>query len=384
MKQTQTMMFLSLLLLFQIVFSLKNMSMSNKNSKIRSFIKKSSVKTKDLQEFCWKDTYFRNVGIIPSKCSGDKEKIGLLCYSKCPSGYSRFGFDCHQNCPSGWSDQGLFCRHAEYGRGGGYPWKFGDGFSDKGMKKRCENEHGSGKCEKNGAIYYPKCKSGYYSFGCCICRPYAPNCSALGYNSGIDLSCAKKIRIGDPKPMDCESGYVKSAGLCYKQCDEGYTGIGNICWGNAPSGWVDCGMGAAKDSLTCASIVTSQISSVVKLTINVATFGMSISANQSATAAEKSTAVIAYSSDVKKLLDFWTKNKDTFKSIMTNFNAANIIAQSLYDVLSADDGSDGLWDDITIEDVTRIVADLMSIVEPTGVASVVSEYTYPKCSKYFD
>jgi hypothetical protein len=103
--------------------------------------------------------------------------------------------DCHQACPTsaGWKDQGLFCRLAEYGRGGGYPWKFGDGFNDNGMSGRCQSDNGKGNCEKNGLMYYPKCRSGYSAFGCCICRPSAPNCGALGYNGGIDLSCAKKV-----------------------------------------------------------------------------------------------------------------------------------------------------------------------------------------------
>jgi len=93
--------------------------------------------SQSLAEFCWKDSYGRGVGAIPSVCSADRDKIGLLCYSRCPVGYSRFGFDCHQNCLSGWSNQGLFCRMAEYGRGAGYPWKFGDSLNDKDMYKRC-------------------------------------------------------------------------------------------------------------------------------------------------------------------------------------------------------------------------------------------------------
>jgi len=76
------------------------------------------------------------VGTIPSDC-GNRLKIGLLCYDHCPSGYSRFGFDCHQHCPSGWRNDGLFCRNAEYGRGGGYAWQFGDWFNDDGMRGRC-------------------------------------------------------------------------------------------------------------------------------------------------------------------------------------------------------------------------------------------------------
>lgn len=70
-------------------------------------------------------------------CPAGKDSIGLNCYDSCPSGYRRFGFDCHQNCPSGFRDDGLFCRMAEYGRGGGYPWRFQDGFNNNGMMNRC-------------------------------------------------------------------------------------------------------------------------------------------------------------------------------------------------------------------------------------------------------
>lgn len=109
-------------------------------------------------DFCWRDTKPRGVGTIPSSCSDEQEKIGLLCYKKCPDGYSVFGFDCHQKCPSGWDDQGLFCRLSEYGRGSGYPWRASDGLTNnkKKMIKRCEKDHGD--CEMYGLIAYPKCK----------------------------------------------------------------------------------------------------------------------------------------------------------------------------------------------------------------------------------
>lgn len=38
-----------------------------------------------------------------------------------------------------------------------FPWKYGDGFKDKGMYKRCEAVYGEGNWEKLGAIVYPKC-----------------------------------------------------------------------------------------------------------------------------------------------------------------------------------------------------------------------------------
>jgi hypothetical protein len=107
-------------------------------------------------DFCWLDAYGRGIGTIPSECPPDKVKIGLLCYSKCPSGYARFGFDCHQICPDGFRDDGLFCRKAEYGRGAGYPWKFGDPLNNSRMIRRCEADYGKGKCEAWGAVVYPK------------------------------------------------------------------------------------------------------------------------------------------------------------------------------------------------------------------------------------
>jgi hypothetical protein len=95
----------------------------------------------------------------------------------------------------------------------------------------------------------------------------------LGMNGGIDLSCAKKIIIGDPKSMDCPTGQIYDAGLCYIGCDTGYYGVGPVCWANGPSGWVGCGMGNAKDSKVCSETIFDQVSSVGNLALNVVTLG---------------------------------------------------------------------------------------------------------------
>lgn len=87
--------------------------------------------------FCWRDSVVRGAGTIPDACPAGREKIGLLCYDVCPSGYTRIAFDCYQTCPDGLRDDGLYCRKAEYGRGGGYAWQFGDWFNDDGMRGRC-------------------------------------------------------------------------------------------------------------------------------------------------------------------------------------------------------------------------------------------------------
>ncbi len=87
------------------------------------------------------------------------------------------------------------------------------------MRSRCQAKHGNGNCEKNGALFYPKCRPGYNNIGCCICRPHKPNCKALGMGVQFDLSCGKKIQIGKPHSPDCPLGKQKDAGLCYKRCN---------------------------------------------------------------------------------------------------------------------------------------------------------------------
>ena len=126
-------------------------------------------------------------------------------------------------------------------------------------------------------MYYPKCKPGYNAFGCCICRPPTPNCKALGYNGGLDLSCARYIKVGSPYIAECGANLQNNAGLCYKLCKTGYYGVGPVCWANAPKGWVGCGMGAASSSKACRDAILGQISSVgqaaLTIGVEVATLG---------------------------------------------------------------------------------------------------------------
>jgi hypothetical protein len=221
-------------------------------------------------EFCWKDSYGRGAGTMPQSCDAGRDRLGLLCYSQCGPNSKRVGFDCHSVCPAGMRDDGLFCRAAEYGRGAGYPWKFGDPVSNSGMFRRCEAEHGRGNCEESGAVVYPKCKAGYRAVGCCICRPAVPNCAALGMNAGVDLSCAKKVVIGDPVPGVCGTGQQRDAGLCYPNCKSGYGGAGPVCWGQCPSTHpVSCGAGCAKTQAACAQNTTDQVLSVLEVVANV-------------------------------------------------------------------------------------------------------------------
>ncbi|MDC0710793.1 hypothetical protein POL68_20115 [Stigmatella sp. ncwal1] len=120
-------------------------------------------------------------------CPYGLENSAGLCYKGCDPGYSGHATMCIPGCPSGFRDDGLYCfKPNSYGRGAGYPWKFGDSLNDSGMYRRCENDHGAGNCEKNGAIVYPKCKQNFHAVGCCVCSPDCPS-----RTTDIGISCQK-------------------------------------------------------------------------------------------------------------------------------------------------------------------------------------------------
>lgn len=122
------------------------------------------------------------------KCPYGLDYSGGLCYQKCKSGYRGEATMCVPECPSGFRDDGLYCaKPKSYGRGAGYAWKFGDPANSSKQFKRCENDHGKGKCQKSGAIVYPKCKANFHAVGCCTCSPDCP--SGM---TDIGVSCQKK------------------------------------------------------------------------------------------------------------------------------------------------------------------------------------------------
>lgn len=108
---------------------------------------------------------------------------------KCREGYYPVGPVCWQSCPTGFKDDGAFCRKPDaYTRGAGYPWKAGDKpFNYDQAKARCEKDNPQG-CEKDGLIYYPKCKPYFQKEGCCTCSPVCPP----DFGADIGVSCTKK------------------------------------------------------------------------------------------------------------------------------------------------------------------------------------------------
>jgi hypothetical protein len=96
----------------------------------------------------------------------------------CPTGWKDRGWrisgfqvktKCVKDCPDGLVEADLFgfkCRPASYNRKLPYVWSPGSSGQSK-----CEAAHGVGNCEKWGIIWYQKCRKGWYSEGCCSCKP---------------------------------------------------------------------------------------------------------------------------------------------------------------------------------------------------------------------
>ena len=356
--------------------------------------------------FCWKDSYGRGVGTIPRSCPKGKETIagGLLCYDKCSKfgDFKRFGYDCHQKCKSGWADHGLLCYRfkSTYGRGVGRipPLRCTRRSCRKIFRKKIcvcrsfKSECPSDRSDKCIGLCYQKCRSGYDRAGCNIC---AMNCKAQGYAKGAAPSCPKRMYLSPgAEGTKCASNKEKDAGLCYKRCRDSFNGVGPVCWGQPPrvdgKRWVNCGMGAAADKGTCASTIMDQVTGPLE----VAAWAASGGASGAAKTAEK----IA---KIKSQLKVNLKNKDgAAKKIMSGI--ADVIKaakkksgdavkssakKDLDEVLDMLDTASELATAIRTlmickgVDCFRTVAELLAIVDPSGIAGTAAAYAYPKCDK---
>ena len=357
-------------------------------------------------DFCWKDSYGRGVGTIPRSCPPGKETIagGLLCYDKCSKfgDFKRFGYDCHQKCKSGWADHGLLCYRfkSTYGRGVGRipPLRCKKRSCRKIFRKKIcvcrsfKSECPSDRSDKCIGLCYQKCRSGYDRAGCNIC---AMNCKAQGYARGAAPSCPKRMYLSPgAEGTKCASNKEKDAGLCYKRCRDSFNGVGPVCWGQPPrvdgKRWVGCGMGAAADKGTCASTIMDQVTGPLEVAAWVASGG--------ASGAAKTAEKIA---KIKSQLKVNLKNKDgAAKKIMSGI--ADVIKaakkksgdavkssakKDLDEVLDMLDTASELATAIRTlmickgVDCFRTVAELLAIVDPSGIAGTAAAYAYPKCDK---
>lgn len=426
-----------------VIEEVPDMPQSDINA-VMKWIKLRTIETK--LPYCYRQSYGRGVGEVlecpPGYIADETGGPVGLCYPKCKPGYQGVGPVCWQKCPEGFRDDGGFCaKPAPYGRGAGYPWKFGDkAFSLEDAKRRCEKANKQG-CEKNGAIYYPKCRKNYHNEGCCVCSPDCPS----GFGTDIGVSCTKKSYgrgVGVVRSA-CANGLEKNGALCYPKCRPGYHGEGPVCWQDCANGMQPCGAGCAKSSAECAQTTFDQVFSVAIVTANVASLGMTsggtaavgstvrmgtktvtgttrlgksmvrlaskLKSLKNAPAAKKLVAVKKriYNERTKKVVETATQMKDIYdfgtgvaqleEDYYSAF-AADFSNQTSMEINNEINRRFGpktavylkrCWGNIQLAEMSgangfQIAQDalgLVSIVDPSGVVGVVSAYTKPICGE---
>lgn len=309
-------------------------------------------------DMCWTESRTRGAGTFPNICGPNEDLDAGLCYPKCQAGYVGVGPVCWKSCPPGYRDDGTFCaKPAAYGRGAGYPWKFGDGLNLDGAKARCEKENRQG-CEKYGEIMYPKCSEGFSPAGCCICSPVCP----AGFVD-IGVSCTKPSygRGAGTVPKNCPAGKVNQAGLCYVPCPAGFNGVGPVCWANqCPNVFpIKCAAGCARTTNACIKAVVSQVTTPLEMVVNIT--GIALSGGGSAVA--KSAAVTSAKTIAKASIksQMIRKAKEMGKELLES--AAENAASTFYEAQLTGEFS---WEDL----------------DPTGVANVVKAFNKPLCKDF--
>ncbi len=318
---------------------------------------------KVLGDVCYKQTTTRGAGTIPTTCPPGTEGKDGLCYAQCRAGYRGAVTMCVPDCPAGFRDDGLHCaKGAAYGRGAGFPWVFGDALNDSGMIKRCEAQHGAGGCEKNGLVFYPKCRAGFVAVGANICSPQCPagmvdigvSCQKVTYDRGVG-----KIPV-------CAAGQVNDAGLCYSPCAGGNTGVGPVCWADAcPANFpVRCGAMCARNQDQCAKATTTMVTSPVKAVASIIGLALTAGATATATVPIENAEREAY-----KQLRIASIKKD----LLNRVKVAKQCTLSDQAALAAAQGLEAL-------ERHQSTTDVMARADPTALSAIVDAYAKPVCT----
>lgn len=206
----------------QTVFSAAYLQLVNAESQMAQAYQQSLQLQRDNNPgACWRSSYQRGVGKIPTSCDAGKEYDAGLCYSPCDSGYTGVGFVCWGSCPSGYVDIGAICSYQGLQTVGKGCCCFDIGLWDNGC---CGN-----------------CPSGWTDTGC-LCNINTPAVAKSSYTRGAGTI-----------PTTCDDGYEYEAGLCYPTCDLGYHGILTTCWSNCDGLLnTDCGAKCATSTSACS------------------------------------------------------------------------------------------------------------------------------------
>jgi len=262
-------------------------------------------------DFYWKNSYFRPIGVPQVQyCTDSTRSIdAALCYKATPAGTNCNGTNsCVDNCPSGFSAAGaLLCQKdgpltyivGNYTLPAGTIPGVGGGGNCKTTGGACRTEQydcvpGTKLCKlrttcdpvvtrcdpitqtcpggKNlsAGLCYDSCRSGYSNNAMTCtesCRD-GYSLTGLSCNQNQPTTIARKITdrgVGTIPALICTNGLVNDAGLCYQPCKPSYKGIATTCWGEAPSGYIACGAGFAKNATICGTLTASQTFAAVML-----------------------------------------------------------------------------------------------------------------------
>ena len=352
-------------------------------------------------EFCWKSSYGRGVGTIPTTCPPGKERMGFLCYDKCDkftdAQYKRGGVgDCHQKCTAGYHDHGMLCHKGNHGRGWGsshcgwYRWSavgLGEPV-DANRRQLLGNAKtklvcAGPECRKRGLdscgwLCYPPCPSSHpRKIGCNLC---GVSCSEYAGGS-VPPSCMKKVKFspGMQSPT-CSDNKEYDAGLCYNKCRDGYRGVGPVCWGQPPivngRRWVNCGFGAANSDAACGEVITSQILGPLEMVAFVASAGTSSIATTGPKSAARMAAKLSKTfkgSKVKMMQDASKSLKKSTKKTLKEMEPE--------DAAEFSSGIDTLLSSQTETEAVQAAAELAAMVDPTGVSSTIAAFAWDTCDK---
>jgi Flp pilus assembly protein TadD len=304
--------------------------------------------------YCYKGSYGRGVGTIPTACRGGKENDVGLCYKKCKEGYYGVSPVCWQRCPKGYINTGALCH------------------IDKALLT-------TGWFKKCGIFNLPlcnQCPKDYTNIGL-LCTlntpPVPPGWKGL---TGLDIIKDSYGRGVGTIPTACKGGKEYHHLLCYKSCKRGYSGFGPVCWNTCPKGYVECGAGCATSSTHCATVTADQTLSTLGLVANVLTAGASGSVTAVANVAKnagkvrqlwnkakQATKAMKNSKAFKKAKDTWDSTKNTRDTVKAGLHVRRV---------------ERLASASTEEEAARILAGF----DPSGVSQVVQAFAQDICNEY--
>jgi len=180
---------------------------------------------------CWKDTYGRGVGTVPTSCPSGQENNAGLCYPLCKSDFYGVGPVCWQYCPTGWIDEGALCREPgsiktiakqSYGRGvGKMPICASDQVEDSGL---CYTDCKSGY-DGVGPVCWEQCPTIDPTDGGAVCCRNATVCTEeiRNLSEGLPLAVLKIILAGGDitKIVDAVKQAIEAlVGFILPLCDQ--------------------------------------------------------------------------------------------------------------------------------------------------------------------